>query len=63
MSNSPLTLATGVFLLLAGTIWILQGLDVAFAPQSFMTDNRWWVLWGAIADILGVLLTFRSLRK
>ena len=63
MSKSPLTLATGIFLVLAGTIWILQGLDVAFAPQSFMTDNRWWVLWGAIADVFGVLLTFRSLRK
>jgi len=63
MSNSLLTLATGVFLLLAGAIWMLQGLDVAFAPQSFMTDNRWWVLWGAIAVVLGVLLTFRSLRK
>jgi hypothetical protein len=63
MSKSPLTLATGVFLVLAGSIWILQGLDVAFAPQSFMTDDRWWVLWGAIAVILGVLLAFRSLRK
>jgi heme A synthase len=63
MSNSLLTLATGVFLLLAGAIWMLQGLDVAFAPQSFMTDNRWWVLWGAIAVVLGVLLTFRSLRE
>jgi hypothetical protein len=63
MSKSPLTLAAGVFLVLAGSIWILQGLDVAFAPQSFMTDNRSWVLWGAIAVILGVLLAFRSLGK
>lgn len=63
MSKSPLTLATGVFLVLAGSIWILQGLDVAFAPRSFMTDNRWWVLWGAIAVVLGVVLAFRSLRK
>ena len=63
MSNSLLTLATGVFLLLAGAIWMLQGLDVAFAPQSFMTDNRWWVLWGAIAVVLGVLLAFSSRRE
>jgi hypothetical protein len=63
MSKSPLAFAAGVFLVLAGSIWILQGLDVAFAPQSFMTDNRSWVLWGAIAVILGVLLAFRSLGK
>jgi hypothetical protein len=63
MSKSPLTFAAGIFLVLAGAIWILQGLDVAFAPQSFMTDNRWWVLWGGIAVVLGVLLTFRSLGK
>ena len=63
MSKSPLALATGVFLVLAGSIWILQGLDVAFAPRSFMTDNRWWVLWGAIAVVFGVVLAFRSLRR
>jgi hypothetical protein len=63
MSKSPLALATGVFLVLAGSIWILQGLNVAFAPHSFMTDNRLWVLWGAFAVILGVLLAFRSLGK
>jgi uncharacterized membrane protein HdeD (DUF308 family) len=63
MSKSSLTFAACIFLVLAGAIWILQGLDVAFAPQSFMTDNRWWVLWGAIAVVLGVLLTFRSLRE
>ena len=63
MSKSPLAFAAGVFLVLAGSIWILQGLDIAFAPQSFMSDNRSWVLWGAIAVILGVLLAFRSLGK
>jgi hypothetical protein len=63
MSRSPLALATGVFLVLAGSIWILQGLDVAFAPQSFMTDDRRWVLWGGFALVLGVFLTFRFFRK
>jgi peptidoglycan/LPS O-acetylase OafA/YrhL len=63
MSKSPLTLATGIFLVLAGSIWILQGLDVAFAPQSFMTDDRWWVLLGGFALVLGVFLAFRSFRR
>ena len=44
-----LRIAAGVLLLIAGTIWILQGLDIAFAPESFMTGERWWVLWGALA--------------
>lgn len=45
--------AVGVVLLLAGAIWILQGLDVAFAPQSFMTDDTQWVLWGALTATAG----------
>lgn len=63
MRNSPTIFVTGVFLILAGSIWILQGLDVAFAPQSFMTDDRWWVLWGGLALVLGVFLAFRSFRR
>ncbi len=58
--KSPLTLAAGVFLILGGAIWMLQGLNVAFAPESFMTDNRWWVVWGALATLVGILLVFRS---
>lgn len=46
--------AVGVVLILAGVIWILQGMDVAFAPQSFMTDDRRWVLWGGVAAVMGV---------
>lgn len=45
--------AAGVLLMIAGVIWILQGLDVPFAPQSFMTDDRQWVLWGALAVAAG----------
>ncbi len=58
--KSPLTLAAGVFLILGGAIWVLQGLNVAFAPESFMTDNRWWVAWGALAIVIGVALVLRS---
>lgn len=46
-------LAGGILLLLSGTIWILQGFDVAFAPESFMTGNTAWVLWGTIAVLAG----------
>ena len=46
-------LAGGILLLISGTIWILQGLDVAFAPKSFMTGNTAWVLWGTVAVLTG----------
>lgn len=62
MKKSPIILAGGTFLIVAGVIWVLQGLDVAFAPQSFMTDNRWWVLWGAVAVVIGLVLLL-SYRK
>jgi hypothetical protein len=58
--KSSLTLASGVFLILGGAVWVLQGLNVAFAPESFMTDNRWWVVWGALAIVIGIVLVFRS---
>ncbi len=58
--KSPLTLATGIFLILSGGVWVLQGMDVAFAPESFMTDSRWWVAWGALAIVIGIALVLRS---
>ncbi|MCZ6661583.1 MAG: hypothetical protein O6951_01470 [Actinobacteria bacterium] len=56
-------LAAGVLLVIAGTIWILQGFDVAFAPESFMTDNRIWVLWGSLAVAGGISMLWRSRRR
>lgn len=58
--KSPITVATGIFLILGGAVWVLQGLNVSFAPDSFMTDNRWWVVWGGLAIVIGVLLVFRA---
>ncbi|HEY5890167.1 MAG TPA: hypothetical protein VIW94_05660 [Acidimicrobiia bacterium] len=63
MNRSPLSLAGGILLVLGGSVWILQGLDVAFAPESFMTDDRLWVLWGTIALLAGVFLIVRYARN
>jgi len=46
-------LATGIVLIIVGTIWLLQGLDVDFAPQSFMTGNQVWIWFGAVAVLIG----------
>ena len=40
----------------AGAVWLLQGLNVSFAPRSFMTNNRPWVVIGALAIIGGLAL-------
>jgi hypothetical protein len=46
----------GLLLVLGGLVWIAQGLDLPFAPQSFMTADRAWVLYGAITAVGGVIL-------
>ena len=55
-------LAAGIILVIAGVVWILQGLDAAFAPKSFMTDDRQWVLWGGLALISGAVLIWFGRR-
>ncbi len=57
-------MALGIILGIVGVIWILQGLDVAFAPQSFMTGDPLWVVLGAVAVLAsGAVLWRRARRK
>ena len=56
MTSRIIAWACLLFLVIAGSIWILQGFDVAFAPKSFMTDDRQWVLWGSAALVGGAVL-------
>ena len=60
MRVAPLVL--GTILLLGGLVWIAQGLNLPFAPRSFMTADRAWVLIGAIAALGGAILIGRSRR-
>jgi hypothetical protein len=46
----------GVVLIVGGAVWIAQGLDLPFAPSSFMTADRTWVLIGAVAVVAGAVL-------
>ncbi len=46
----------------AGLIWLLQGLNVPFAPRSFMTADRTWVAVGAVTAFAGVALLTWSRR-
>ncbi len=53
----------GVVLLGAGLVWMAQGLNLPFAPRSFMTSDRSWILIGAVAAVAGVVLIGRSRRS
>jgi hypothetical protein len=57
-----LRIALGVLLVLVGTVWILQGLNVGFAPQSFMTADRTWSWVGAVVVVVGVGLVWLGTR-
>jgi hypothetical protein len=46
----------GLILVLMGGVWTLQGLGLATGrmAQSFMENDRMWVLWGVIAVLVGL---------
>jgi hypothetical protein len=46
----------GVLLVLAGLVWVAQGLNLPFAPRSFMTADRTWILIGAVTTLAGLVL-------
>ena len=52
--------ALGVVLGIVGVVWILQGFDFYFAPQSFMTGDRMWVIWGVVALLVGGSLMWKG---
>jgi hypothetical protein len=51
----------GVLLVLFGTIWFLQGINVL--PGSFMTGQIRWAVYGGIAVIAGVALLVLAKRR
>jgi len=43
----------GVVMIAMGTVWILQGLNLAFRV-GFMVGDKHWVLYGAILALFGI---------
>lgn len=43
----------GIAMMLMGTVWMLQGLNLAFRV-GFMVGNPRWTLYGAILAIVGI---------
>jgi hypothetical protein len=52
----------GLLLALGGAVWIAQGLDLPFAPRSFMTADRTWIVLGFVAVVAG-FATFSWSRR
>lgn len=52
----------GILLGLGGLVWIAQGLNLPFAPRSFMTADRTWIVLGFVAVAVG-LATFSWARR
>lgn len=46
----------GALLALGGLVWIAQGLNLPFAPRSFMTGDTTWIVLGAVAVLAGAVV-------
>lgn len=53
--------SVAVILLLLGTVWFLQGINIL--PGSFMTGQLRWAVYGGIADFIGVALLLMNRRQ
>ena len=49
----------GVAMVAIGTVWILQGLNLAFRV-GFMVGDKHWTLYGAIMALFGIALVYWS---
>jgi hypothetical protein len=54
----------GVALVLVGTLWALQGLDIVRWPaSSFMLGDTTWTLGGVVTVVVGVVLIWFARRR
>jgi len=53
----------GLAMLIIGGIWVLQGLNVSWAPQSFMTADVNWTYRGAVFAVAGLALLIFAARN
>ena len=51
----------GVFMMLMGTIWFLQGINIL--PGSFMTGQIRWAVYGSVTALVGLALVVAGRRR
>jgi hypothetical protein len=56
-------LALGALGALTGAVFMAQGLNLPFAPPSYMTGDRTWIVIGAGMVVVGVGLVAWSARR
>ena len=56
-------MVAGIVIILGGVVWMAQGLNLPFAPRSFMTADRTWIVIGAAAVMAGGVLVWRGRRS
>jgi hypothetical protein len=59
--RSLVLLVIGALLVVAGIVWIGQGLG--FIPGSFMTGDPFWAAAGGVALVIGVVVVASALRR
>lgn len=58
-----IAIVAGILLILGGLVWIAQGLDLPFAPSSFMTADRTWIVIGAATVLVGAVAVVWGRRR
>jgi hypothetical protein len=53
----------GVLVTLAGLVWLAQGMNLPFAPRSFMTADRSWMVIGAATALAGAAIVGWARRR
>lgn len=60
--RSSLRLALAAAMVLAGLVWIGQGLGILTAGRSFMIGDPAWAVIGAVFVVLGLVVAWRTPR-
>jgi hypothetical protein len=63
LSMRLVRIVLGAMLLLAGLVWMAQGLNLPFAPRSFMTADRAWLVIGALTALAGGVMVGWARRE
>lgn len=53
----------GLIIASMGAVWMLQGFNATFVPQSFMTGSLAWIAIGTLAIAGGLWLARRSWNR
>ncbi len=57
------SIVAGIALILGGLVWMAQGLNLPFAPRSFMTADRNWIVIGAATVVVGGIVLWVGRRR